>query len=211
MSYRPTYVDYNSPDSERSVYFDAPIMHFFSKSASKTSTHDLEETADERAPSRTGSASPVQHEDPSVAFASLPIAEDAHPVNTEDEPPRHGVQLHDTSVESTSRINRQSNDSGYGSPRRSKSLSAGQALRAGDEDDEIKPIPILWSDPAAAKRFNDSPAKRAASLRSFHSRVDGDSIRTDPLGRHTPGSHHRRASLSGGSFVNGPWHCRSQL
>lgn len=213
MSNRPTYVDYSSPSSERSVYFDAPIMHFFSKSTSKTSTPDLAATADdERVPSRAGTASPVRAEDPSVAFASTSVAEDSRTDNTEDEASRHGVQLQDAPVEHQhlSRRNRQSDDSGYGSPRRSKSLSAGQALRAGDEDDDIKPIPILWSDTAAAKRFSeDSPAKRASSMRSFRSqmngeRVDAESIRTDPLGRRTPGSHHRRASLSGGSFVNGP-------
>lgn len=34
MSNRPTFIDYASPDSERSIYFDAPIMHIFSKKSS---------------------------------------------------------------------------------------------------------------------------------------------------------------------------------
>lgn len=205
MSHRPTYVDYSSPDSEHSEYFDAPMMRFFSQSTSKTSTPDLAAAAaeEERAPSRAGSTLPIQADDPSAALASLSItADDYRPVNTdsEEESPR-GVQLQDPPVDSANRKNRQSDDSGYGSTHRAKNMTVVEAIRSGDEPDEedgIKPIPVVWSDTAVARRVaGDSPAKRTSSLRSFRSQPNGE-------GRRASGNHHRSASLSGGSFLNGP-------
>ncbi|CAL1716642.1 unnamed protein product [Somion occarium] len=206
MSNRPTYVDYNhsSPSSEKSVYFDAPLMHFFSKSDSKDATNNST-TADDT--NRSGAASPSHDDHPQPAVTS-PQTSEQHADNTSNDRPRRGFQLHDAPVDS--RQQRMSDDSGYASPtRRAKSVNAGSALRSNEKEEEMKPIPVLWSGPPTAEHVGDNgAAKRASSLRSFRSpptgNEDADSIRTDPSGRRTPSRHHRRLSMRGGSFVNGP-------
>lgn len=124
-------------------------------------------------------------------------------------------------------------DSGYGSPtnqhRRSKSMGTsgkapaeraeGNTEAAGGDNDDIKPIPILWTDAADGQgqlsrvrsqrtaRGEDGGGgymRRSGSVRSNRSgfavdrdRGDQESIRT------TPSMRRRRIDLSGGSFAGG--------
>ncbi|KAI0925823.1 hypothetical protein AcV5_008450 [Taiwanofungus camphoratus] len=210
-----TSTEYASPDSEQSVYFDAPIMIFNSKN--DPDNHSA------RSQSRLGSA-PTQDVDqpvnaagadiddqPAVLVAPDPIASRFHE-HTETE---YGEDQDHGRKASTSTPS----DSGYDSTRgrqRERSRSRSSRLSA-----NMKPIPVLWADshdtpqpspqPSWLRNLNldgDSVKKRAASLRSFRTwtdndRGDRDSVRTTPVGSRFSADRRRRVSLSGGAFASG--------
>ena len=206
----PTYIDYASPNgSERSVYFDAPIMHIFSKgnndneeghvAPSPTTSTRIRTTP----PIDSGRAGLVVLPEISSGDHRSPI-EDGNADSDGDG--GSNVLSRDYGALSAKRKPRQgsasTDDSGYGSP----------SPRRDAQD--IQPIPVVWvgsnSQLQRNSRMSDNSAdtRRSQSMRSFRSGTnrDGDgheSVRTMPTGRYTPTDRRRRVSLTGGTFANG--------
>lgn len=205
-----------TPSSERSVYFDAPLMHFFTQK-DKTS----------RTPVHATDANPV-HQDtepqPSVTIDSGPVVTRYHENLNEDEEQQEdrkpmGTKL-SVGTSTDKRASSPPSDSGYGSssPTTVTRLPERSASRASRSS--LKPVPVVWKDGqpnAAADRPDmddddsggDHRARRAASMRSFRSSAsrrdredyDHESIRSTPASRYS--ERRRRVSLSGGSFAGG--------
>lgn len=199
---RPTFIDY-TPASERSEYFDAPMMHIFSK------RKDDDDAVPTPSPSHIRTTTSLDNERPAPDVeepASAVTQSDAHTDSDE------AVRTVDYTVAAPTRKPRQASasDSGYDSPTRSR-------MREPTEE-EFKAIPVVWSDSAAAAVHRKSrtselmyDSRRSLSLGSTRSvvalRDDGrESVRTTPSGRYTPSSSgglRRRISLTGGTFANG--------
>lgn len=196
-----------TPASERSVYFDAPIIHIFSRN--KPDDKPVITNADDDTP--VPAAAHTGNPQSSVAIPPEPIANGHHDVEHDatPEPDEHNFAGTDTTPPS---------DSGYGLPSptsptrtgtRAPQRSASRASRA-----SLKSMPVVWTDgePAHADDEThpdsgaDRRARRAASVRSTRSsasrrdRDDRESIRSTAASRF---SERRRASLSGGSFAAG--------
>lgn len=210
-----TSTEYASPDSEQSVYFDAPIMIFNSKndldkhSARSQSRLGSSPTQDVNQPLNAEGAD-IDHQ-PAILVAPDPIASRFHE-HTETE---YGEDQDQGRKASTSTPS----DSGYDSTRgRERERSRSRSFRLSAN---MKPIPVLWADshdtpqpspqPSWLRNLNldgDSVKKRAASLRSFRTwtdndRGDRDSVRTTPVGSRFSADRRRRVSLSGGTFASG--------
>lgn len=187
-----------TPASEQSVYFDAPIMHFFSRNKP---TEDETSPAGANAVDDT-SAPPVETEptvarqeqtnrQPSVAIAPDPVVNRYHEHLDEDEddatrearsPQRSGTKI-SVGTNTDQRASSPPSDSGYGSSSpplptaiRAPERSASRASRT-----SLKPVPVVWKDGQPANQpdaddeetylnsGSDHRARRAASMRSFRS------------------------------------------
>lgn len=206
-----TYIDYNTPASGKSEYFDAPIMHIFSKPAEEEDVA-LSPTTPGRIRTTTSLNSGwigSGGQDDGVVENAGQSSDEEHGVPDLDD-----VTSRDYAVVTHKRVGSTStggagSDSGYDSPsRRNKP----RELR--DDDNDIQPIPVAWAEPGtdAVQRgpkslASTADARRSQSMRSFHTvgtlNRDGGSIRTTVSGRYTPADRRRRASLTGGTFSNG--------
>ncbi|KAH9944860.1 hypothetical protein B0H21DRAFT_441514 [Amylocystis lapponica] len=160
-----------SPASEHSVYFDAPIMHIFTRK-----NRDSPPPPDAGPDLRTDVA-----RQPSVSIPRDPVVRErpAADLDGSPEPPAA-----DGSLQRPDAADRPAALSDAGDPPR-------PASRASQ-----KSIPVLWTGTQAPWRSSQGQdgsarAQRAASMRSFRSATDRNSVRR------------RRASLSGGSFAGG--------
>lgn len=215
---RPTFIDYSSPDSEKSVYFDAPLMHIFSK-RSDGGNGDAEEGG-HVAPPPAGhnsirSTTSLSGASPAQAPSALPDGPDAAVQPSDDEPGTSegedtgGVLTRDYGAGRVAtnkpRSSGTASDSGYGSPTpRNKPL-----------EDDMQPIPVVWAgDPGGTPRQSkvsagEADVRRSQSMRSYRSSgtrretEDGQSMHTAPTGRYTPAQRPRRVSMSGGAFAEG--------
>lgn len=201
-----TYIDYNTPASGKSEYFDAPTMHIFSKPAEEEDVA-LSPTTPSRIRTTTSLNSGGQ--DDGVVENAVQSSDEEH-----DAPDPDNFTSRDYAAVTHKRVGSTStggagSDSGYESPsRRNKP----RELR--DDNNDIQPIPVVWAEPGtdAIQRGPKSlastvDARRSQSMRSFHTtgtlNRDGGSIRTTASGRYTPADRRRRASLTGGTFSNG--------
>ncbi|KZT73031.1 hypothetical protein DAEQUDRAFT_762395 [Daedalea quercina L-15889] len=218
-----------TPSSEQSIYFDAPIMHFFTrnKDSDDKATDGPAQVADANvAPQDAG-------RQPSVAIAPDLVVNRYHENLDEDEPARQPEDDHNplgtklsVGTSTDNRANSPPSDSGYGS---SSPTATARPERSASRVSRttLKPMPVVWKDgqsqPDATDyadtddegAYNNSGAdhraRRATSMRSLRtsaSRRDRDrdgydhaSIRSTPASRST--ERRRRVSLSGGSFAGG--------
>ncbi len=148
---RPTFIDYTpSPSSQRSVYFDAPIMHIFSKEPSNdedfvapspTRTNQVPFNDSEAGEGSTRRSSvtiePVTIPQPQYEDCNEPAEESTlnatDYVETDKEPPRsrHGSE----SAEGGPML-----DSGYNS---ASPIARPSSMDAGED---MMPIPVVWAD-----------------------------------------------------------------
>lgn len=212
-----------TPASEQSVYFDAPIMHFFSRNKPED-----EKPADTAAVGDSPAAAEdnVAHEEPANRHSSVAIApdpavnryhehldeneDDAAPEREARKPP--GTKL-SVGTNTEPRASSPPSDSGYGSSSPTAPTGVRPASRASRTS--LKPVPVVWKDghpevdDEEFEAGGDHRARRAASMRSFRSSAsrrdrdgyDHESIRSAPASRFS--ERRRRASLSGGSFAGG--------
>ncbi|KAH9928262.1 uncharacterized protein B0H18DRAFT_252704 [Fomitopsis serialis] len=206
-----------TPSSEQSVYFDAPIMHFFSRNNDDKAHDEPTQVAD------TNGAHQGTDPQPSVAIAPDPVVNRYHE-NLEDEQ----QQLDDKKPAATTlsaipegshrRAGSPPSDSGYGSSSpntaaRPPERSASRASRR-----SLKPVPVVWKDGQPGSETDDDTyadpgadnrARRATSMRSLRTSTsrrdrdgyDHESVRSTPASRFS--DRRRRVSLSGGSFAGG--------
>ncbi|KAH9838289.1 uncharacterized protein C8Q71DRAFT_750308 [Rhodofomes roseus] len=216
-----------TPSSEHSVYFDAPIMHFFSRNKDDKPSDEPTQAADTNV-SQTNVPQQDADRQPSVAIAPDPVVNRYHENLHEDEEQRNddqkptGAKLSAISTGTDKRASSPPSDSGYGSSSpptttRPPERSASRASRS-----SLKPVPVVWKNgqPDAAGHpdtdedtYGDSGldrrARRAASMRSFRTSTtrrdrdgyDQESIRSGAASRYS--ERRRRVSLSGGSFSGG--------
>ncbi|KAH8100831.1 hypothetical protein BXZ70DRAFT_1077448 [Cristinia sonorae] len=254
--------------SDKSVYYDAPLMHFFTgsrkPSTSSNRSSKLLKKRDEGSPispSGTNSTIVPTHmptpdpahaapdsdvagptPEPSVTIASTPVVnlqpQEGHASALDHPTSTSEAAAHARKRNSAASTNGVPSDSGYGSAgsnahSRSKSLTTTRAAPTAigeTTNDDIEPIPVVWSGEEDEAAFNEQEAsaaqvqrshsrarsqsawlpsrsvkgedvKRSASVRSYRDRNgDQESLYTTPSGRRTP---HRRTSLGGGSFAAG--------
>lgn len=225
-SQSPTFLDTTSPASGKTEYFDAPVMIW------------NKDSSDATVPSNDKFGAFVEHLDYDADDVSRnpPVSIPRDPVvhkpsqggdGTAEEP--HNVTIADGDADKFTSSHRRS-DSGYGSTANARSPS-----RASEGNRSMQPIPILWSESQRARNQSvidgeaygeeettyrdgpskeESPFKRASSLRSFRSAgprasnidtMERRSIRTAPEGEigRLSSMRRRRISLTGGSFASG--------
>ena len=216
-----------TPSSEQSVYFDAPIMHFFSRNKSNKAEDEKSSATDTAAidepPAPVADSNAVHEEapnrQPSVAIAPDPVVnryhehldEDEDNIVPEQETRRTPSSKVSVGINTEPRANSPPSDSGYGS----SSPTAPAAVRPASRT-SLKPVPIIWKEGQPASQPDadddlgaDHRVRRATSMRSFRSSAnrrdrdgyDHESIRSTPASRLS--ERRRRASLSGGSFAGG--------
>ncbi|GJE88709.1 hypothetical protein PsYK624_047920 [Phanerochaete sordida] len=215
---RPTFIDYSSPASEKSIYFDAPLMHIFSKRSSTAGDapeegHVAPPPASQSKIRSTTPLSPSQEPSPASAPGPLPDAPGATPMpqpHTNDEPALsdddNAVLSRDYGASkprqgSASTYGGTASDSGYGSP----------TPRAKPLHDDMQPIPVIWGGdgdgPRPTEKAGGADTRRSHSMRSFRSagsrRDDGEGQSVHTSGRYTPAQRSRRVSMSGGAFAEG--------
>lgn len=213
MSNSSPHSNVSTPSSESTVYFDAPIMHFFGNGKDNSDNNSGEPatvpdaTAGDPESSLTynytnGVVRPNTRDSPAM------FAPESHSVVGGEA--IHGVDF-PNSAGQTSSPNAMTDQSEYGyaptSPRN------GSVLRKASSVQRLKPMPVVWTD-ADAERNADSPRepgtptrarpsmgspRRSQSLRSFRPSTtdlfDQDSVHTAPSTLRMP---RRRISLSGG-------------
>ncbi|KIP07650.1 hypothetical protein PHLGIDRAFT_127525 [Phlebiopsis gigantea 11061_1 CR5-6] len=209
-----TFIDFNTPDSGRSEYFDAPMMHIFSNH--KESEDDGYTSPTATSSGRIRSTTSLSRGQAGMARnvvvpgRTVQNSDEEHNEEHRDVVPRdYGVAARKPPQGSASPTGAGS-DSGYDSP----STTRAKLQPTHEGGNEMEPIPVVWAgsgSDAQSRRLQSltdpSDARRSQSMRSFRTagstRADGrESVRNDS-GRYTPADRRRRASLSGGTFSNG--------
>lgn len=221
---RPTFIAYSSPDSERSIYFDAPLMHIFSKHSDADGEEGHVAPSPDQSRLRTTTSlsnsqagareEPMTMLDDPNAFAQ-PLdeghstSEGEDTVLSRDYGPSRVLNNNLPRQRSASNPGGTAPDSGYGSPTpRKKQLQT---------EDDMQPIPVVWGGELGqntTKRQSKMSAatadpRRSQSMRSYRSSgtnrdaADTQSMRATPSGRYTPAQHARMTSSNGGAFADG--------
>lgn len=193
MDSRPTYD--SRTRSEDSVYFDAPIMHFFTEKDSGNSSLTLASSPSTNTDSPLNATNTDVSKKPSITFTRSAAgngqeandSEHNNDCGSQSDKPRNGYQLTDPG------------------PVSGHNGSASNVSQTGGDDD-TKPIPVVWSPTSQGsqrrltKQNGDSPAKRAQSLRSLRPVADQDGT---SIGTGVSTYRRRRLSLGGGNFTTG--------
>ena len=212
-----TFIDYNTPASGRSEYFDAPIMHIFSKDKDGEDDGHIAPIA--AGSGRIRSTTSLNRGQAGNARDVVVPGSIGHPSDEEHDasdrdadnivPRDYGVAARKPRQGSASPTGAGS-DSGYDSP----SATRAKLRPAREDEGDMEPVPVVWADSASGAQFHrmksltdSSDPRRSQSMRSFNttgtSREGGSQSVRNASGRYTPADRRRRASLSGGTFANG--------